>query len=660
MDVLCPQCAYAYELDDALVTSAGTLVRCTRCDHKFRAARAVEDEPWVVQTFDGGSARFRNLADVQQAIVRGELGRSDLLARGRGPARPLGSIVELDGFFEEQARVAGEARGTVPFGSVPDDIPTSPTLLSESSAAIAIESVHSLSDVTHALTSNSVSGVVAPFARPPSMPPTTQRQGSGTFPPPPPPRLPAQSTPFPAAPVGAPRFPAPSPVLVTNDRPATGSFAGPTPLSGTYASEPPRSAVPIAIKPKARATGWVVAASLLVAVGSGAFLLGRRYTKASPAQGSEASAFDFSAAFADVRAGRIDKARDTADAMSRVMGADERLLALRAEVAVATADVAASMAMVAQKTGSADAPALALAAEEAASQAMKAAERAAETSPEAPETLERLAVACSLSGARARARQFVERLGADESSHAYVRALVAAVEGRDDRVARLEKAFAAEPFRARMRALAEQVGAGDPAVQSALVASLRSSTESASVLRWLDAIPVAAPSIDAGAADTKSAKAGGGEDFGVPFEGAESGEATAAPGKGARKLTGDPRKALEEGERARRRGDLEQAKSLFQVALDANPLDSEALAGLGDCARDARESSQAISYYRKALSANPSYLPARIGLADAQWAAGDRGAAVKAYREIMENFPEGAYPVSVKERALGRPAGEEP
>jgi predicted Zn finger-like uncharacterized protein len=652
MDVLCPQCAYAYELDDALVTSAGTLVRCTRCDHKFRAARAAEEEPWVVQTFDGGSARFRNLADVQQAIVRGELGRSDLLARGRGPARPLGSIVELDGFFEEQARLAGEARGTMPFGSVPDDVPTSPTLPSDSSAVV-LESVHSIPDVAHALTSGSVSGLVAPPPpRAPSFPPTSQRQGSGTFPPPPMAQLPV-------SPFGAPQFPSPSPVLVTNERATSASYAGPTPLSGTYASEPPRSAAPISIKPKARATGWIVAAALLVAVGSGAFLLGRRYTKGAPASVAEVPAFDFDAAFADVRAGRIDKARDAADAMSRVMGADARLLALRAEVAVAAADIAASMAAVAQKTGAGDAPALALAAEEAASQAMKAAERAAESSPEAAETLERLAVACSLSGARARARQFVERLGADEAKHVYVRALVAAVEGRDDRLTRLERAFAAEPFRARMRALAEQVG-GDPAIQAALVAALRSSTESASVLRWLDAIPIAAPA-DAGAGEPKAGKgAGAGEDFGVPFEGAESAEPAGGAAKTGRRPGGDPRKALEEGERARRRGDLEQAKALFQAALDANPLDSEALAGLGDCARDARDASAAIAFYRKALSANPSYLPARIGLADAQWGSGDRAAAAKAYRDIMENFPEGAYPASVRERALGRPASEEP
>lgn len=360
-----------------------------------------------------------------------------------------------------------------------------------------------------------------------------------------------------------------------------------------------------------------------------------------------------------MRAGRIEKARDTADAMSRVMGADERLLALRAEVAVASADVAASMALVAQQTSAPDAATLALAAEEAASQAMKAAERAAETSPDSAETLERLAVACSLSGARARARQFVERLSVDESAHVYVRALVAAVERRDDRVERLEKAFASEPFRARMRALAERVGEVDPAARSVLIASLRSSTESAAVMRWLDAIPVM-PSVDAGASEAKAAVARPAEDFGAPFEGAEASEVVPIAGNVPRKLTGDPRKALEEAERARRRGDREQAKALFQVALEANPLDSEALAGLGDCARDARDSAQAISYYRKALSANPSYLPAHIGLADAQWAAGDRGAASKAYREIMENFPEGAYPASVKDRALGRTGGEEP
>jgi predicted Zn finger-like uncharacterized protein len=651
MDVLCPQCAYAYELDDALVTSAGTLVRCTRCDHKFRAARAAEEEPWVVQTFDGGSARFRNLADVQQAIVRGELGRSDLLARGRGPARPLGSIVELEGFFDEQARVSGGARGTVPFGSVPDDTPTSPTLPSDSSA-ILIDSVHSLPDVTHALTSGSVSGVIAPRA--PSVAPTTQRQGSGTFPPPPPPQFPAQ-------PLAAPVFPAPAPVLVSaSERSTSGSFSGATPHAATFPSEPPRSAAPITIAPKARATGWVVAASLLVAVGSGAFLLGRRYTKAS-APAADAPVFDFAAALADVRAGRIEKARDAADAASRVMGADPRLLALRAEVAVASADVATSMAMVGQRLATADASALALAAEESASHAMKASERAAESAPEAPETIERLAIACALTGSRARARQFVDRLGPDESKGIYARAVVAAVEGRDDRVERLERAFVAEPYRARLRAFAEQVSSRDGAPPVALLTALRASTDSAATLRWLDALPMAATAVDAGAVtETKGARPHGGEDFGAPFEGSGDDESAGGAARPARKAGGDPRKALEEGEKARRRGDIEQARALYQVALDANPLDSEALAGLGDCARDARDAASAIGFYRKALSANPSYLPARIGLADAQWSSGDRAAASKAYREIMENFPEGAYPSSVKERALGRPASEDP
>lgn len=643
MDVLCPQCATAYELDDALLTSAGTLVRCTKCDHKFRVAGTAAEEPWVVQTFDGGSARFRSLADVQQAIVRGELGRSDVLQRGRGPARPLGSIVELNGFFEEQARISGLSRESL--GSVPDDIPTSPNLSSVSSAHL----IESLPDISSALTSHSNSGVLAPpFARTPSsVPPPLSaapaRTAAGTLPPPPP--------------------PAPGPVLVTGDPASVRSYVGPTPMSSSLASDPPRSAAPIEIRPKARATGWIVAASLLVAVGSGAFLLGRRYTRVAAAPAAEVPSFDFDRAVADLRAGRIDRARDAADAMSKVLGADERLLGLRADIAVASADVAASMSTVAQKLAMTEAAQLALVAEESASQAMKAAERAAESMPETPATLERLAQACSLTSSRARARQFVERLGGDESAHRYVRALVASLEGREDRVGLLEKSFEEEPFRARLRALAEHVSAGDGSAQGALVAALRASSDSASFLRWLDSLPLTAPnSADAGV-EPAPKRAADSEDFGVPFEGAdrEGPSATGAAAKAGRKLTTDPRKALEEGDRARRRGEIDLARALFQVALDANPLDSEALAGLGDCARDAREGAVAIGFYRKALSANPSYLPARLGLADAQWASGDRSSAAKSYREIMENFPEGAYPPSVKERALGRPAnGEEP
>ena len=437
-------------------------------------------------------------------------------------------------------------------------------------------------------------------------------------------------------------------------------------MSTAVSSDPPRSAAPITINPKARATGWIVAASLLVGVGSGAFLLGRRYTRSSAsaldANSVEARAFDFERATADLRAGRIEHAREAADAMSKVMGADQRLLGLRADISVASADVAASMNAIAQKLQLEDAAQLALAAEEAASQATKAAERAAESMPDAPATLERLAQACSLSGARARARQFLERLGNDEASHPYVRALAASIEGRDNRLDILEKSFEGEPFRARLRALAEHVSSGDAAGQGALVASLRASSDSAAFMRWIDALPLApSPSPDAGTVAEGKARRDDPDDFGAPFEGAErEGTSTAgAAAKAGKKLPSDPRKALEEGDRARRRGDLELAKSLFQVAIEANPLDAEALAGLGDCARDAREGTVAIGYYRKALSANPSYLPARLGLADAQWVAGDRTAAAKGYREIMESFPEGAYPTSVKERALGRTQGSE-
>lgn len=645
MDVLCPQCAYAYELDDALISSTGTLVRCTKCEHKFRVAKNANDEPWVVRTFDGGTARYRNLPDVQQAIIRGELGRSDLLARGTGPARPLGSIVELEGFFDEQAR-QDDSRLSLHTGSIPDDVATSPNLLSDPSAIV----LESLPDVSAALTSTSSVSVVSPFARAPS-----------SFPPPFPPKPPLSGAPASSSVSTAnPVLVAAREVMPSSDR----SHAGPTPMSTSFPGDSQRAAAPIEVRPKARATGWVVAASLIVAVASGAFLLGRRYTKAAadvPTATVVPTAVEVDAALADVRAGRIEQGRERIEALSKALGADASILAARAELALSQADVAACVALVAKKTGAADSGALALAAEERASEAVKAVERAAETIPDGADSLDRLAQAFALSGAKARSRQWVERLGADDGSHAYARALLASVEGADDRVARLERAFASEPFRARLRALTEGVLADDSTMQTALVASLRAGTDAASLLRWLDALPAVA-AVDAGnVVDAASVRAGAaGDDFGVPFEGADTESAGATGPRAGRKLaTNDPRKALEEGERARRRGDLDDAKALYKVALDANPLDSEALAGLGDCARDSREMASAIGFYRRALSANPSYLPARLGLADAQWASGDRASAAKGYREIIESFPEGAYPPVVRERGLGRASGPE-
>src|ERR1700722_15296295 len=120
MDVQCERCNTEYEFDDALVSGRGTTVRCTNCGHQFKVrgaeARGSGADKWLVQTSSGQTLTFLSLRDLQRAILAKEVGRGDLLARGPGPARSLGSIAELEPFFEGRAssRPPPAAAGTIP------------------------------------------------------------------------------------------------------------------------------------------------------------------------------------------------------------------------------------------------------------------------------------------------------------------------------------------------------------------------------------------------------------------------------------------------------------------------------------------------------------------------------------------------------------------
>ena len=107
MEVLCERCQTEYDFDDALVSERGTTVKCTNCGHQFRIFRpksvSAPPERWVVRTMDGRDLVFTSLRDLQRAITRGQVDRSDTLMRGGLPARALSSIAELGPFFPEQS-----------------------------------------------------------------------------------------------------------------------------------------------------------------------------------------------------------------------------------------------------------------------------------------------------------------------------------------------------------------------------------------------------------------------------------------------------------------------------------------------------------------------------------------------------------------------------
>ena len=115
MDVTCERCGTEYDFDDALVSERGTTVKCTNCGAQFRVYRPVPangPERWVVRTVDGRELVFSALRELQAAISTGVVGRDDVLSRGGGRPRRLGSIAELEPFFKQAVVVS--ATSTAP------------------------------------------------------------------------------------------------------------------------------------------------------------------------------------------------------------------------------------------------------------------------------------------------------------------------------------------------------------------------------------------------------------------------------------------------------------------------------------------------------------------------------------------------------------------
>src|SRR5258708_7261326 len=119
MDVQCERCKTEYEFDDALLSGRGTTVRCTHCGHQLKVRRADQGDAagdrWVVQTAAGAQLTFLTLRELQRAILAKQVARGDILLLGGAPPRPLGSITELEPFFEGRSSSrpppAGASRG---------------------------------------------------------------------------------------------------------------------------------------------------------------------------------------------------------------------------------------------------------------------------------------------------------------------------------------------------------------------------------------------------------------------------------------------------------------------------------------------------------------------------------------------------------------------
>jgi predicted Zn finger-like uncharacterized protein len=115
MDVRCNRCDTEYEFDDALISERGTTVKCTNCGFQFKIypgkGTGLAPERWVVRTASGRELVYTSLRELQRGIADKKVVASDLLSRGKQTPRPLGSIAELEPFFQvthsSQLRKAG-------------------------------------------------------------------------------------------------------------------------------------------------------------------------------------------------------------------------------------------------------------------------------------------------------------------------------------------------------------------------------------------------------------------------------------------------------------------------------------------------------------------------------------------------------------------------
>ena len=107
MEVRCSSCQTEYEFDDALVSARGTSVKCTNCGHQFKvlpAGPTGTPERWVVRTVSGRELVYTSLRDLQRGIAQRQVGADDMLSRGGQSPRALGSIAELEPFFQGQLK----------------------------------------------------------------------------------------------------------------------------------------------------------------------------------------------------------------------------------------------------------------------------------------------------------------------------------------------------------------------------------------------------------------------------------------------------------------------------------------------------------------------------------------------------------------------------
>lgn len=700
MDVQCERCKTEYEFDDALVSARGTTVRCTQCGHEFKVRRAEAPadgaDRWVVRTTGGQELAFLTLRELQRAILSKHVGRADLLAHGGAQPRPLGTIAELEPFFE--GRTSSRPPPGMTGGSGPHRFPPPPA-------------VPQASEPLDGATRRTASW----GAPPPPQPQPPPRRPADTLRPPahgaaaPPPALPPTMSPVTSAAALAPTLVAAQPVVpvsaatpygsstnepvgadpVTHRRPMAAPLPAavvetPSPLpppTGVRRVMPSddefphmRGAMPSSfdddygVPRRRRVGGWIVAVVLLGAVGvvgwvvAKPYLLSRASGGAAAQQQLDPRAQRFLAegekAMSD---GDLDVAQEDFDKASALAERDAHVLLDEARLAAAKADVPWLKLRLLPTDAAEETRMTRSQLDDRVGRARQAADDALAAAPDDPAAVRAKIDALRLVGERDAARGYVVKVIAQASQPetAYVLAALDLAEPEPlwpTVIDRLRLAAAGEDNAGRARAALVYALAksGDVAGARAELAKLDAMTRPYPLLpnlhAFVDKTPAKA-SLDGGVAANAS-RVGGNP------HGSQGGATTA--GGGGEEPVGDEPGAMGEASKAIKKGDWGRAHRIYEALVARDPSDSEALSGIGDCARAQGDSAGAIAAYKRALAVNPSYLPALLGVADTEWASGDHAGAQRAYKDIVDRFPEGTYPAYVKTRAEGPPPAPAP
>jgi predicted Zn finger-like uncharacterized protein len=702
MDVQCERCKTEYEFDDALVSGRGTTVRCTNCGHQFKVRRSdaggsTDEDLWVVTRGDGRQVSFATLRDLQRAILAKQVARGDVLQRRGSPPRQLGSIAELEPFFQGRtssrpppADPAPERAGGVAF-------PKRSAVWQGDPAPPNASLTPPIPVVVPARRTNAYGSVLDQPQQPRRKMDTLRPPATGTAAPPP--AAPFQIQPQPIV-TASPHARAPAQTLSPDEvepstrrpqmppvRPASApEMSSPLPPPARRRTLPAAEEAGPSMRPSMpseeaysvpgggrRVGGWVVAAVLMLAVGVVGWVVVKPYLVARSAGAAaqldpRAQAFvsDGERALGD---GNLDMAKEDFDKASALAEADPRVLLDQARLACALADVPWLKMRLLTPDAADEARATRSQLDERVARARHAADEALAIAPSDVAVMRAKIDALRLSGERDAARGYVSKVIAQASQPetAYVLAALDLAEPEPlwttviDRL-RFSAGGEGNAGRARAALVYALAKSGDVTGAKAELAKLdgfaRPYPLLANLHAFMDRTTATKPGPDAGVASPSRADvaAAAPPPAAAPatLPAGAGGAPAAGPGGGG---GGDTMQAAAQ---AIRKGDWEKARQIYDAIVARNPNDSEALCGVGDVARAEGDSAGAISAYKHVIAINPSYLPALLGLTDTQWATGDRATATKGYREIVDRFPEGTYPAYVKQRAEGQappPAG---